>query len=228
MLIYGKQPVLYAALHHPERIEVLYVAKELDKKLYNRLMNHTFTVQRTKPEHIQSLCKSGNHQGFLAQIKPIELYDMTLVKPLERVVVLSGVTDMGNIGAIVRSCFALGVEALIVCGIKNLQLDHLARTSSGALLDLPLVTYENVLDCANILRQFGFSLYGAATEGEDIRHLKTPSKWALFMGSEGEGLAPKLLNKLDKSVKISMSHDFDSLNVSVATAILIDRMRNDA
>lgn len=225
MLIYGKQTVLYLAQHHPERIATLYVAKDLDKKLYNRLMRQAFELKRTKPEFIQSLCKSGNHQGFAADVSNFTFETHNTLKNMNRIVVLAGLTDMGNIGAIIRSAYALGVEALIIAGIKQVQTEALARTSSGALFDMPVIHEPNLMDLPNRLKQYGFTLYGATMDGEDIRKVEVSQKQALFMGNESEGLSNRLEKSLDKKVSIKMTHSFDSLNVSVATAILIDRMR---
>ena len=225
MIIYGKQTVLYCIEHFADKINTLYISKDLDKKLYNKIMHNDFEVKRTKPEHAQQLAKSGNHQGFLADIQDIEPLGIAAVKPMNRILVLAGLTDMGNIGAIIRSSFALGVEAIVIAGVQNIQLEQLARSSSGALFSIPIIHEPNLMDIPNTLKQFEFTLYGAAMDGNDVRNEKFDEKTALFVGSEGSGLPTKLENKLDKTVSIAMHHSFDSLNVSVATAILIDRMR---
>lgn len=225
MLIYGKQTVLYVAEHHPEMMHTLYIAKELDKKLYNQLMRSNFELKRTKPEHIQSLCKSGNHQGFAAEVSDFTFEALASVQPMQKILVLAGLTDMGNIGAIIRSAYALGIEAVIIAGVKQIQIEALARTSSGALFDLPIIHEPQIMDLPNYLKQSGFTTYGAAMAGEDVQSIKVAEKSALFMGNEGEGLSNRLEKSLDKKISIKMTHDFDSLNVSVATAILIDRMR---
>ncbi len=225
MLVFGKQTVLYLVEHDPSKIKTLYISKDLDKKLYNKLMRSDFELKRTKPEHIQQLCKNGNHQGFLAEIEPVQLHNTSDLKHLNRVVVLAGLTDVGNIGAIIRSSFALGIEALVISGIKQIPLEQLARSSSGAIFGLPIVHASNTLDLANLLKQQGFTLYGAAMDGQDIKTCQIDTKHALFVGNEGEGLSLKIESRLDKKISIKMAHDFDSLNVSVATAILIDRMQ---
>lgn len=225
MLVFGKQTVLYLVEHHADRIQTLYIAKELDKKLYNKLMRMDFELKRTKPEHLQKLCKSGNHQGFLAEIEPIDLIALNEFKDLKRIVVLAGLTDIGNMGAIVRTAYALGIDGLIISGIKQVQIEQLARTSSGALFDLPIAHVPNILDLANQLKQYGFTLYGAAMNGMDVRNAVIEPRSALFVGNEGEGLSNKVEAKLDQTLSIRMAHGFDSLNVSVATAILIDRMQ---
>ena len=225
MLIYAKQPVYYYINKYPNKIKKLYLAKELEKKEYSRLMKMGFEVKRIPNEAAQKMCKNASHQGFLAEVDDYQLqpYDFFLDKKF--VLVLSGLTDIGNIGAIVRSAYALGVNAIIACGVKSLPLEHIMRTSTGALVDMPFAIENSVHDVLNELKMSGFTSYGADMSGMDIRETRIDKKKVLVMGSEGEGLSSRVVSKLDCAVSIKMSHDFDSLNVSVAAAILMDRMR---
>jgi 23S rRNA (guanosine2251-2'-O)-methyltransferase len=225
MLIYAKQPIYYVIENYPNKIKTLYLAKELEKKEYSRLMKMGFEIKRIPQEAASKMCKNANHQGFLAEVDEYELHSFKSFLNKDFVLVLSNVTDVGNIGAIVRSAYALGVEAIVVCGLKNLAIEPVLRTSTGALFDMPLALEHNVHDVLNDLKMSGLILYGADMSGEDIRDVKIYERRVLVLGSEGEGLVPRVLSKLDKVVSIKMSHEFDSLNVSVAGAILMDRMR---
>ena len=225
MLVYGKQTVLYLLKHHAKKIDKIYLSKEIDKKLYHEMMQGNFELIRTKPERMQQLCSSGNHQGFLAEISEIELTEVNELKGMQKIVILAGLTDVGNIGAIIRSSFAMGIDALVIGGIKKINVENLARSSSGAIFDLPIVHVPNLNDLPNMLKQFEFTLYGAAMNGVDVKESDFAEKSALFVGNEGEGLSNRLVKALDKSISIKMAHNFDSLNVSVATAILIHEMR---
>ena len=225
MIVYGKQTVLYLLEHHAAKIDKIYLSKEVDKDLYHKLMQGDFELIRTKPERMQQMCSSGNHQGFLAEVQEIELAEPNDLKNMNRVVVLAGLTDVGNMGAIIRSSYALGVNALVIGGLKNLNIENLVRSSSGAIFDLPIIHIPNLNDLPNMLKQFEFTLYGAAMQGEDVKETEFAEKSVLFVGSEGEGLSNRLMKMLDKPISIQMAHNFDSLNVSVATAILIHEMR---
>lgn len=225
MLIYAKQPVHYVIDNYPNKIKTLYIAKDLEKKEYSRLMKMGFEVKRIPQEAAQKMCKNANHQGYLAEVDEYELHPFSSFLNKDFILVLSSLTDVGNIGAIVRSAYALGVEGIVVCGLKNLAIEPILRTSTGALFDMPLALEHNIHDVINDLKMSGFCVYGADTGGRDIRDVKVKPRRALILGSEGEGLAPRVLSKLDEVVSISMLHEFDSLNVSVAGAILMDRMR---
>ncbi|MCJ7765607.1 MAG: 23S rRNA (guanosine(2251)-2'-O)-methyltransferase RlmB [Thiovulaceae bacterium] len=225
MLIYGKQPVYYLLDKYPHRVETLYLSKELDKKEYSRLMRMGVNIKRIPNDAAQTMAKNGNHQGFLADIDGIEIVDLDLLRTKKSVVVLSGITDVGNIGAIIRSAYALGLDGVIVSGIKHLNLEPVVRSSSGAIFDLPIAVVNNVYDVVNDLKTSGFTIYGAVVDGADINTVATSEKRALILGNESEGLPGRLISKLDHPVSIKMAHGFDSLNVSAAGAILMDRMR---
>jgi len=223
MIIYGKQVCLYALEQHPETITTVYVAKKgiLPQKLFHE---HHDKIKFLEEKWAQSMSKGGNHQGILLEVSDFEESTLSAVKKNNFIVVLDGLTDVGNIGAIVRSAYALGADAIIATGVKQLNFAAIARTSSGALLDMPFMVTHNILDVFNELQQVGFSFYGAAMDGETIQEMEFNSKRVLVLGSEGKGLSKKARSKINHTVSIEMKHAFDSLNVSAAAAILIHRM----
>jgi len=225
MLIYGKQPVYYLIERHPGRIKTLFLAKELDAKEYGRLMRMGFEVKRIPPEAAQKMSRSGNHQGFLAETDEIGGTPLRDLAEKSFVVVLCGITDVGNIGAIVRSAYALGADGIVLTGLKSPSLEPIVRSSTGALYDMPFNVTTNLYDVLTELKNAGHRLYGAVMEGEDVRTLMFEGKRALLLGNEGEGIPARAVKRLDQGVKIAMAHGFDSLNVSAAGAILMDRMR---
>jgi 23S rRNA (guanosine2251-2'-O)-methyltransferase len=225
MLIYAKQPIYYFIDYYPHKIKTLYLARELDKKEYSRLMKLGFEIKRIPNEAAVKMSKNANHQGFLAEVEDYKVHDFKTFLEKDFIVVLAGLTDIGNIGSIIRSAYALGVDAIVACGVKQLPIEPILRTSTGALFDMPFAIEHNIHNVLNDCKMSGFQTYGADMGGIDIREAKIPKKRVLVLGSEGEGLSNRVSSKLDNVVSISMSHDFDSLNVSVAGAILMDRMR---
>jgi 23S rRNA (guanosine2251-2'-O)-methyltransferase len=223
MIVYGKQVVFYILEKHPKIIQQIFLTKELDKKLFNKFMNIGAKIIRPDEQKAQSLARGGNHQGFLLDIGEFHFEEIQEIKRKDFIVVLDGLTDVGNIGAIVRTCYALGVGGLVICGLKNFDMAPVVRTSSGTALDLPIALVQNSSDLANELKQLKFSLVGADTSGYDVKTIERTKgqKIALFLGNEGDGLSGKLAKKLDIKLSIKMSNDFDSLNVSVAAGILI-------
>lgn len=228
MIIYGKQVCILALEQHATKIKTIYVAKTASKGkgvLPNELF-HKFhdKIKFLEEKWAQSMSKGGNHQGILVEMDEFEQASLDEIKDSSFVVVLDGLTDVGNIGAIVRSAYALGADSVVVSGVKQINFASIARSSSGALLDMPLMLTHNVLDLFNELGQLGFTFYGASMEGKNIQDIEFDKKRVLVLGSEGKGISKRLTTKLNKKVSIEMKHAFDSLNVSAAAAILIHRM----
>ncbi len=225
MLIYGKQSIYYLIENHPHKIQTLYLAKDIDKKEYAELMRNDFELKRIPQQAAQQMSKSGNHQGYLAEVDAITLKSVSFLKDKTFVLILSGITDVGNMGAIIRSAYALGIDAVVISGLNKISYEPIARSSSGALFDMPLLFCKNVLDIINDVKTMDYAVYGAVMDGKNINEVAMVSKRALVLGSEGEGIALRVQKKLDYKIKIEMAHGFDSLNVSAAGAILMDRMR---
>jgi 23S rRNA (guanosine2251-2'-O)-methyltransferase len=223
MIVYGKQTVFYILDNHPKLIDKIYLTKEIDKKLFKRFMDIGAKIIRPDNKKAQAMAKGGNHQGFLLEIKQFEYACLKDIKQSEFIVVLDGLQDTGNIGAIIRTCYAMGVDGVVICGLKNFNPSPIIRTSSGAMLDMPICVSYNSYDLANELKQVGFSLVGADLDGYEIKdaNRQDGEKIALFLGNEAQGLSGKLKKKLDLKVSIKMENNFDSLNVSVAAGILI-------
>ncbi len=228
MIIYGKQVCLHALEHHTDKIKTVYVAQKganskgtLPKALFHQYHDK---IKFLEEKWAQSMSKGGNHQGLLIEMEEFEETSFSEVKKSDFIVVLDGLTDVGNIGAIVRSAYALGAQAIIAAGVKQLNFSAIARSSSGAILDMPFMIAPNILDTFNELGQLGFTVYGASMDGENVQNVTFEQKRVLVMGSEGKGLSKKVQSKVNQSVSIEMQHSFDSLNVSAAAAILIHRM----
>jgi len=223
MIIYGKQVCLHALEHHSEKIKTVYVAKKgiLPNDLFHKYHDN---IKFLEEKWAQSMSKGGNHQGLLVEMDEFEQSSLPEIKKNDFIVFLDGLTDVGNIGAIVRSAYALGADAIIAAGVKQLNFAAIARTSSGAMLDMPFMIAPNILDTFNELQQLGFTFYGASMDGENVQDITFDTRRVLVLGSEGKGLSKKVMAKLNHTVSIEMKHSFDSLNVSAAAAILIHRM----
>ncbi len=225
MIIYGKRVVLYALEKHANLIEKIYLKdiKAIDRKYLKKFGDKIKIIEE---RWAQKLSRGGNHQGFLAQIKEPSPPTIEELKASSFVIFLDSITDVGNIGAIIRSAYALGADGVVVGGIKSINLEGIIRSSAGAALDMVPIVYKNLLELLNEFSQVGFIRYGANIEGEPLREMKFSSKKLLVLGSESRGLSKRVQEKIDKMVFIEMKRDFDSLNVSAAAAILIYRMAN--
>ncbi len=223
MIIYGKQTSLYALREHEDKIETVYVNKLsiLPKDLLAKYGSKIKTIEN---KWAQKLSRGGNHQGILVEMDEARARSLESLKNENFLLILDGLTDVGNIGAIIRSAYALGVGGVFVTGIRQLNMSAIVRTSSGAALDLVPVIHNNILDLINELKQVNFKIYGADLDGENLNNATFEEKRVLVLGSEDKGISKRAKLKLDNIYKIEMEREFDSLNVSAAAAIFLHRM----
>jgi 23S rRNA (guanosine2251-2'-O)-methyltransferase len=226
MIIYGKQIVLFVLDNHSDLIEEVMFSKDIEPKLFSKFSRLQKPIIKLDSKKAQALAHGGNHQGYFLKIKEFEFTALNEIKKSKFLLILDSLTDMGNIGAIIRTSYALGVDGIVITGIRDVKMEQLVRTSSGSALNMPISVHFDISDLLNQLKFEQFSLVGANMNGEDIKNFKhNLNKIALIVGSEGNGLHNKVIKKLDYQVSIKMARVFDSLNVSVATAILVHQLK---
>ena len=223
MIIFSKQVSLFVLEKHKDTIRKVYLSKEIDKKIFSRFSRLGVDIIKIDNKKAQSMARGGNHQGMFLEIDDIEISNK-VSKDSKFVVVLYKVTDIGNIGSIIRSSLALGVDEVIISGTKSTSIEGIIRTSMGAFFDIKISLIENTDSLLNFLIQNGFVCYGTDSKGNDTKGLIKKETKALFIGNEHDGLSGKILRKMDEVLSIEMQNDFDSLNVACATSILIDRL----
>lgn len=225
MVVYGKHIVELVLAKYQDKITTIYLAKEIDKGFFHQLKKTQKPIVRVDSKKAQAFARGGNHQGYLLEISPLESAEFSYVKSMDFVLVLCGISDVGNLGSLFRSAYALGVDGIVICGIRDLKQEGVLRASSGAMLGMPFCVVYNPLDALHELKQAGFTLLGTSLQGQNLQD-SLEGKKALVLGSEGEGLPKRVLAKMDYNLTIPMKREFDSLNVGVAGAILIDRIIN--
>lgn len=142
---------------------------------------------------------------------------------------LVDVQDTQNLGAIIRSTYAFGFDALVISDKKSAPLNQQAiAASAGAALKLPIVRIGNISQCVEKLKKQGFWLYGTdvSEEAQDYNQVKFDQKTVLVMGSEGKGLRDNIKKKCDFLIHIPIK--FNSLNVSVATGVIASKIYSDS
>ena len=222
MIVYGKRVCLYILENHSHLIEEIYLNKNCPKDIFYKLKSLKKPIINPDSKKMQALSRGGNHQGYLFKLDYARpKYNFKNFQGYSKIVVIVDVTDVGNIGSIFRSAYALGIDG-IVCS-NTFSESGAARSSSGAFFDMPYFIHSNILSLINEFKMSGFKLFGSALKGDSIDSIPTYNKWALFLGSEGDGLSNRILNKMDHILSIKMAN-FNSLNVSVAAGILIHGM----
>lgn len=227
MIVFGKQLFLHIMKFHKDKIQEVYLSKEFPKDQFSKIAGLGKKIIKIDNKKAQALAKGGNHQGYFAKIEPIAYADFSSLKNSNFLLMLYGLSDVGNIGAICRSAYAFGVDGLIISGVKSVNLEAILRTSSAAALELPICLMQDANSIINELRQIGFKAYATAANSKDVRQIQFGQKKLLILGSESLGIPAKIIQKCDESIGIRMAREFDSLNVSAAAAILCDRIANE-
>jgi len=225
MIIYGKQLFLHVVRKRSDKIIKIYLAKECERPLFAEIWRLNKKIIKIDNKKAQALARGGNHQGFLAEVEDFEFADFGTIKNGNFIAILYGISDVGNIGAMVRTAHALGADAVVIVA-RRAAAEGILRASSAAAWEIPICLASDGLGVLNELKQLNFTILGTAMNGADIKSLKLGEKVALVMGSEGEGLPKRALDKCDFCVGIRMRNDWDSLNVSAAFAIFCDRILN--
>ena len=223
-------------------IEAIDAGKVLDKVLLRRDMSSALgrelllklegaqtQIQKVPVEKLNQFTDK-NHQGVIAFISPIEFYPLeNLVQSLydegkvPLLMMLDGVTDVRNFGAIARTCVCAGVHALIIGTRGSAAINGDAvKASAGALHSLPVCKVENLQNALRYLRDSGLSII-AATEHTDKNYTEADMTLptCIVMGSEEKGIYEENLKLCNEKVRIPMSGAIESLNVSVAAGIFI-------
>ena len=223
-------------------IEAIDAGKTLDKILLRRDMTSTIgkellvklhgtttPVQKVPVEKLNQYTDK-NHQGAIAFLSPIEFYDIeTLVPTLFEqghtplLMLLDGVTDVRNFGAIARTCACAGAHALIIGSHGSVAINGDAvKTSAGALYSLPVCKVDNLQNCLQYLRDSGFNVVASTEHAtSDYTEVDFTAPTVIVMGSEDKGIYEANLRICSHKVRIPMTGVIESLNVSVAAGIML-------
>ena len=226
MILYSKQLFFYVIEKYPHLVKKIYLSKEIEPKQWNKIKSKA-PIVRIDNKKAQALAKGHNHQGYFVEIDDVPFTPFEDIDTIKEtfILVLYNITDVGNIGAIIRSAYCLGVGCVILTGVRSIPTEHLIRTSVGTFFEMPVVCFKESLEVIERLKAKGFECIGADIKGDDVSKVTFGKKKVLVMGSESTGLTPKVIKKMDKMVSVVMNKPFDSLNVSCAASILIDRIR---
>lgn len=174
--------------------------------------------------------RNENSQGVTAYIKEYDYYtefneflEKLSKKDAATVLVLDGIQDPGNFGALIRSAETFGVSGIIIPTRRSVQINKtVIKTSTGAIEYLDIVQVVNITQALDSLKKIDFWVYGAEADGAKSLHdEKYPKKTCLVLGSEGKGMRAKVKEHCDQLIKIPMFGKINSLNVSVAGGIML-------
>lgn len=230
--IFGTRSVI-EAVRAGKEFEKIFIQKGLNNQLFHELrkelQGRDIPYQIVPPEKLNRL-SNKNHQGVLAVISEITYYkaEDILGSVFEKgkvplVLILDKITDVRNFGAIARSAACSGVDMIVIADQGSAQVNADAvKTSAGALHSMPVCREKNLKSTLEFLKQSGLQIISCHEKTEKLiytANFKIPT--AIIMGSEDSGISPEYLKRSDVEVKIPMVGKIASLNVSVATGIIL-------
>lgn len=231
-MIFGIRAVI-EAVEAGKNIDKVIVKRELSGDLFKELLavlkSHEIPMQKVPLERIDRYTRK-NHQGVIAFLSAITYEYIEDIIPFlyeqgkdPFILVLDGLTDVRNFGAIARTCEVAGVDAILIPtrGSVSVNADAV-KTSAGALLKIPVCKEPNLTDAIQFLKNSGIKIIAATERAADIyTEVNFTGPIAIVMGAEDTGVSNDNLRISDQLVKIPQFGTIGSLNVSVAAGVLI-------
>ncbi|MES2618170.1 MAG: 23S rRNA (guanosine(2251)-2'-O)-methyltransferase RlmB [Bacteroidota bacterium] len=231
-LIFGIHP-LEEAITAKTTFTKVYVQKGIGdgiKYIKQILSRHKIIFTEVPKEKLDTLSKFRNHQGVVAKVSPV-LYgnaealvnEMLDNEQLPFIIALDRITDVRNFGAIARTAMAAGAHAIIIPEKGSVTVtDEAIKTSAGALMHIKVCKSSNMFQTIKHLKDAGLQIIAATEKANKEMYFETLQMPCVVMvGSEEDGIQNALLKLADKLVKIPMHSELDSLNVSVAAALVM-------
>lgn len=231
-IIFGKNSVLEALISGDREINKILISKNLHSdtklnKIKELAQKNGVIFQFVAKEKFQPYAEF-NHQGIIAQISPIKYMDLDDFLEQEHendsLIILDGIEDSHNLGAIIRTAVCAGVSGIIIPSRRNVQVNSIVeKTSAGAINHIPIIKVNSLTSAVEKLKNSNWWIIATDASAKDNYYNinYNDMNFAIIMGAEHAGVSKSLLKAADFTVKISMLKDFNSLNVSNALAIII-------
>jgi len=231
-LVIGPGAII-AAIKNGQQLDKIYLDNKAQGQDINAIKSlatqHSIPVNYVPAVKLNSFNVNG-HEGCVAQIARVQYHSLQEIISLivdkgesPLFLMLDGITDIRNIGGIARTAFCTGVHSIIIPekGVGALNEDAIL-TSAGALEKIPVCRVNSLMKAVDELHFNGIKVYASEmTAAKNIFDCDFREPCAIVMGSEDNGIYPALLKICDEKIKIPMKGDFESLNVSVATGMIL-------
>ena len=228
MYIYGKN-VAKEKLSSNDQITKVYLSNKFkDNDILNIIKTRKIKYTVVPDKFLDSKV-DGLHQGIVIETPDVELYELDYIEKINKkrpvIVMLDHLEDPHNFGAIIRTCEALGADAIIIPKDRNVSVNStVVKTSAGAIYNMPIILVTNLLATVNKLKDFGYWIVGTDMVGDDYTAIDYNMPICLIIGNEGHGMSKVLKDNADYIAKIPMVGKINSLNASVSCGIILSRI----
>jgi len=232
LILEGRNAVL-EALNHDHAIDKIYVKKGPAEGsltvIVAKAKEKGIVISEVAREKLDFMSQSGNHQGVIATCPAHEYVEISDMLEMAKqkgeqpfIVILDGVTDPHNLGAIMRSADCAGAHGIVIPKRRSVTLTGIvSKTSAGAIEHMPVARVTNLNNAVDELRAAGVWICCSKTHGRPCFNADMKGPIAIIIGSEGEGVSKLLEKKSDFAVSIPMYGEISSLNASVAAGLLM-------
>lgn len=231
-MIFGIRAVI-EAIEAGKEIDKILLKRELQgelvQELFAALKGRNIVVQRVPVEKINRITRK-NHQGVIAFISAVTYQRLEDIVPAlyeegknPFIIVLDGITDVRNFGAIARTCECAGVDAIVIPGRNSVSVNADAvKTSAGALLHLPVCREHSVYEAVKFLKESGLHIVAATEKSSGIyTAVDYSNPVAIVLGAEDTGISAEVLRLCNDRVCLPLKGSIGSLNVSVAAGVMM-------
>ena len=230
LVLHGRKPVHEALLEGLE-IACIHLSQKANGDIIQEIKSLAnakgIKIEITTDNRISALSKSGQHQGIAADLKaqrmqslPHFLSERNGRKHQTYVVVLDGVHNPANVGMIIRTVTAAGLDGIIIPDKGTANINPVAiKASAGTVFKAPIVRVDTASNAIDQLIENRFEILGLETSGESIYQVELPERMALVLGNETSGLNKETVEKLSKIISIPLANNIESLNVAASAAI---------
>lgn len=233
MIVFGANPVLEAIRANPDRIRWIALARE-ERRRHQRIADAARTagvaVRFVPLQEVSRLADGAVHNGVVAELSAGTYADFEDVVPEARLILLlDGITDPQNFGAILRVADVFGADLVVIPEHDSVGITPVViKASAGASEWVRVAQVTNLSRAIERLKSEEFWIYGAAPDGEPADRVDLSGKVALVLGSEGKGIRRNVLEHCDGRIAIPMRGHVDSLNVAAAAAVLTYEVERQA
>ena len=230
MYVYGKN-VVREFLDKDDKVIKAFVSKKFsDKDIINKLKSKNVKINYSNNFELDKKTDNALHQGIVLLVDDIKTYTYDEIIPninkeYKTVVMLDHLEDPHNFGAIIRTSYALGVDAIIIPNDRSINISSVVvKTSAGAIKNIPIIRVPSLISTVNKLKKDDFWIVGTSMNKDDYTKIDYKRSICLIIGNEGKGMSTSLLKECDYVASINMIGKIDSLNASVSCGIILAKI----
>ena len=220
MRVYGKN--VAKEVIEKENIKKAYISKNFnDKEIMEKLRDNKVQIKFIE-KNILDKMEKGNHQGIILEIEDYDYSTLDEIEKEDVIIMLDHLEDPHNFGAIIRTVESAGFKSIIIPKDRSVEVNQtVMKTSVGTIENVKIAKVSNLVNTIKELKEKGYWVIGTDMNGEDYKTIDYTGKIVIIIGNEGKGMSRLVKENCDFIASIPMRGEVNSLNASVAAALII-------